>query len=163
MTKRRPPADAARRIREVARRLVASGAVGDDRARRAGALGTPVPVRAPSGDVHSWFVPVAAGDRLAACLQLLPDGTLMRYSSFATPPPAADWLDARTVLRRARTAQRPGETPGRPFLTYDRAPDRLAWGVIFTAANGAERLVLVAGETVYSPDAGGGIGGGAPT
>lgn len=156
MTKRGPPPDAAQRIREAARRLVASGAVGDDRARRPRAVGTPVPVRTQSGDLNSWFVPVAAdGGRLAAFLQLLPDGTLMRFSSFAVPPPAADWLDAKTVLRRARAAQRPGETPGRPFLTYDRNPDRLAWGVIFTDATGAERLVFVAGDAVYSPPAGG--------
>ena len=160
MTKHGPPPDPARGIRAAARRLVASGAVGDDRARRPGAVGTPVPVRAPSGELNSWFVPVAAdGDRLAAFLQLLPDGTLMRFSSFAAPPPAADWLDARTILRRARAGQRPGETPGRPFLTYDRNPDRLAWGVIFTDASGAERLVFVAGDTVYSPPAGGGVGG----
>jgi hypothetical protein len=68
-------------------------------------------------------------------------------------------LNARTILRRARAGQRPGETPGRPFLTYDRNPDRLAWGVIFTDASGAERLVFVAGDTVYSPPAGGGVGG----
>ncbi len=160
MTKRGPPPDAAARIREAARRLIASGAVGDHPARRPGALGTPVPVRAASGELDSWFVPVAAnGDRLAAFLQLLPDGTLMRFSSFATPPPAADWLDAKTILRRARAAQRPGETPGRPFLTYDRNPDRLAWGVIFTDASGAERLVFVAGDAVYSPPDGGGVGG----
>jgi hypothetical protein len=158
MTKRGPPPDAAQRIREAARRLIASGAVGDDRARRPGAVGTPLPVRTASGELHSWFVPVATGERLAAFLQLLPDGTLMRFSSFATPPPAADWLDAKTVLRRARTGQRPGETPGRPFLTYDRNPDRLAWGVIFTDASGAERLVFVAGETVYPAAAAGGVG-----
>jgi len=160
MTKREPPRDAAQRIREAARRLVASGAVGDDRARRPGAVGTPVPVRTPSGELNSWFVPVAAdGDRLAAFLQLLPDGTLMRFSSFAAPPPAADWLDAKTIIRRARAGQRPGETPGPPFLTYDRNPDRLAWGVIFTDASGSERLVFVAGDAVYSPQAGGGVGG----
>ena len=159
MTKREPLPEAAR-IREAARRLVASGAVGDDRARRPGAVRTPVPVRAPSGELSSWFVPVAAdGDRLAAFLQLAPDGTLMRFSTFDTPPPAADWLDAKTILRRARAAQRPGETPGRPFLTYDRNRDRLAWGVIFTDARGAERLVFVAGDAVYSPPAGGGVGG----
>ena len=160
MTKRGPPPDTAQRIREAARQLVAGGTVGDDRSRRLGSVGTPVPVRTPSGDLNSWFVPVAAdGDRLAAFLQLLPDGTLMRFSSFATPPLAADWLDAKTILRRARAAQRAGETPGRPFLTYDRNPDRLAWGVIFTDASGAERLVFVAGDTVYSPPAGGGVGG----
>jgi hypothetical protein len=160
MTKRGPPRDGAQRIREAARRLVATGAVGDASARRRGAIGTPVPVRSPSGGLHSWFVPVAAaGGRLGAFLQLLPDGTLMRFSSFVTPPPAADWLDAKTILGRARSAGRPGETPGRPFLTYDRNPDRLAWGVIFTDARGAARLVLVAGEAVYSPPAGGGVGG----
>jgi hypothetical protein len=31
--------------------------------------------------------------------------------------------------------------------------------VIFTDAHGAERLVFVAGDTVYSPPAGGGVGG----
>ena len=160
MTKGGPPPDAARRIREAARRLIASGVVGDDRTPRPGAVGTPVPVRAPSGELNSWFVPVAAsGRRLAAFLQLLPDGTLMRFSMFATPPPAADWLDAKTILKRAQAEQRPGETAGRPFLTYDRNPDRLAWGVILTDAGGAERLVLVAGDTVYSLPAVGGVGG----
>ena len=160
MTKRGPPRDAAQRIREAARRLVASGAVGDERIRRSGVVGTAVQVRAPSGTLHSWFVPVTgAGERLAAFLQLLPDGTLMRFSAFATPPPAADWLDPQTILRRARAAQRPGETPGLPFLTYDRNPDRLAWAVTFTDASGAERLVFVAGDAVYSPAAGGGVGG----
>jgi hypothetical protein len=159
MTKRGSPGGAPR-IRAAARRLLESGAVGDDGTRRGGTVGTPVPVRAPSGALHSWFVPVVVDDeRLAAFLQLLPDETLMRFSSFTAPPPAADWLDAKTILRRARTGQRPGETPGPPFLTYDRNPDRLAWGVIFTGADGAERLVLVAGDAVYSPPAGGGVGG----
>jgi hypothetical protein len=159
MTKRRSPPAAAARIRAAARRLLESGAVGDDRVRRTGTVGTPVPVRAPSGALHSWFVPVVAdGERLAGFLQLLPDETLMRFSSFPTPPPAADWLDAKTIRRRARAGQRPGETPGPPFLTYDRNPDRLAWGVLFTDASGAERLVLVAGDAVYSPPAGGSVG-----
>lgn len=145
-------------IGQIARRLLESGGVGDDLLRRSGAVLRALPVLAPGGGLHSWFVPVKVGDLLAAFFQLLPDGTLMRFSSFqrrpgelAGCPDAADWLDSDRIKARAVVKRRTKETTGEPFLTYDRTPDRLVWAVPLTHPRGQARLIYVAGESVYAP------------
>ena len=147
-----------------ASQLLSSGAVGDPQLRFAARVGMALPVMRPDGAQHSWFVPLTVGDRLAAFLQILIDGTLMRFSSFqrrpgdlGSCPLAADWVDARHIRRHAQ-AQRPGSQAGEPVLTFDGNPDRLAWSVPLKNAKGETREVFVAGDTVYEPARGGGIG-----
>jgi hypothetical protein len=158
-----PRGDGAEAILIAARRLLAGGAVGDPSLREAN-VGSPLPVRARGGELHSWFVPIVFGESLAAFLQLMPDATLMRFSSFQRRPgsreglpAAADWLDATRIRERARGAARAGESAGEPMLTFDRNPDRLVWSVPLTSSSGAREL-LVAGEVVYEPPPAGTFG-----
>jgi hypothetical protein len=141
----------------VARRLLASGAVGDASLRDA-RVGAALPVAGARGEVHSWFVPLVLGESLAAFVQLLPDGTLMRFSTFARRPAAAEWLEPARIRERAENAARAGETAGDPVLTFDRSPDRLVWAVPLTTGEGVSRRVFVAGESVYEPTPGDSIG-----
>jgi len=154
-----------RAIRGAARRLMESGAAGDEPLRRAGAVGEPIPVLTADRRHHSWFVPVTVGDRLVAFFQLLPDATLMRFSTFARQPgrfdgcpPAVQWIDPASVAARAESARRADETAGEPFLSFDRTPDRIAWAVPFTDSTGVTRVVYVAGESVYEAQRDGTIG-----
>jgi hypothetical protein len=143
-------------IRATARHLLACGAAGDEPLRRAAAVGEPIPVLGADRRHHSWFVPVTVGDRLVAFFQLLPDSTLMRFSSFVRQPgrfdgcpPADQWIDPEGIAARAEPARSVGETAGEPFLSFDRTPDRIAWAVPLAAPTGATRIVYVAGESVY--------------
>lgn len=149
---RAPDADG---IGAVARRLLASGAVGDDSLRGA-ETGQALPVLAPGGAQHSWFVPFTLGAKLVAFAQLLPDGELLRFSSFqrrpadlASCPEAADWLDPARIRAQALTAARPGEVAGDPVLSYVRSPEQIAWSVPLRRA-GASRHVWVAGAEVFA-------------
>ncbi|MBC8026708.1 MAG: hypothetical protein H7Y89_12000 [Steroidobacteraceae bacterium] len=151
-----PRLGGAEAIVTAARRLLSGGAVGDESLREA-SVGNPVPVRARDGALHSWFVPIVLGESLAAFLQLMPDATLMRFSSFQRRPgmreglpAAADWLDPTRIRERASGAARVGETAAEPMLTFDRNPDRLVWAVTLVSSSGAREL-YVAGETVYEP------------
>lgn len=139
-----------------ARALLQSGEIGSVAARRSGRVGQPIPVRRPDGGVHSWFVPVTVGDRLAGFFEFLPDLTLMRYSSFQRQedsvegcPPADSWIDADTVRRRVDAKARPGERVGEPYLTFDREPSRLAWAAILTSPGGATRTLYIAGDAIW--------------
>lgn len=116
----------------------------------------PIPVTAPaSGELHSWFVPVARDERLTGFAQLLPDLQLMRYSTFpsgeggAALPDLADWTDATRIRGRAEQIAEPGETVGEPVLTYDRDASRLAWRVPATDQSGGSRALFVAGDSAY--------------
>jgi hypothetical protein len=144
------------RFRARAEDLLRSRTIGDAPVNASGRVESPVAVLTPSGQLHSWFVPVTVGDRLAGFVQFMPDGAFMRFSSFqrragdlAGCPVAADWLDSNRIKGRAEALRRPDETSGDPFLTYDKVPDRLAWAVPLTGADGTARLVYVVGETVY--------------
>ncbi len=67
-----------------ARALLAGG----DRASpwlRAAGQGEAVPVLHPDGGLHSWFVPITVDGRIAGFFQVLPDHTLLRYSTFPAP------------------------------------------------------------------------------
>ena len=148
--------------RERAELLLTSGLAGDPWIRERGELGAAIPVRQPTGDLHSWFVPVTVGERLAGFLQLLPDLTFLRYSSFQRRegeltgcPEAALWLDPETVGATARRVASEGEELGDPVLTFDGSPERLAWAVTATAPGGGERTILVAGDAAWVQRAGG--------
>jgi hypothetical protein len=161
MINQTPNGDDAAGIGEAARQLLASGSVGDEPLRLSATVGSAVSVLNPGGGLHSWFVPVTVGDRLAAFFQFLPDGTLMRFSSFQRRPgelddcpPVADWLDPDRIRARAEVQRRTDETTGEPFLSYDRTPDRLVWAVPLSDDRGDVRLLYVAGETVYAPPPG---------
>jgi hypothetical protein len=158
-----PPPDA-KRIAAAARRLVAELGLGDAGPRGAGRIGAALPVVSADGERHSWFVPVTVGDRLAGFLQLRPDATLLRFSTFQRRPgdlegcpAAADWLDPERIRQRAQAQRRSGEAVGEPFLSYDRSPERIAWAVPLVSATG-RRLVYVAGDTVFEPAGGSGLG-----
>lgn len=145
-------------IRARAEELLRSGTIGGDLVVTSGHIETPIPVQALSGRLHSWFVPVTVGGQLTGFFQFLADGTFMRYSSFqrrasdlAGCPDAADWLDPKQILARAEVQRQPDETSGKPFLTYDRTPDRLVWAIPLTNAHGEVRYIYVAGKTVYIP------------
>jgi hypothetical protein len=160
-----PGAFDAATIGQAARRLLAAGSVGDELLRRSATVLHPVPVLEPGGGLRSWFVPLAVGEVLAAFFQFMPDGTLMRFSSFqrrpgelAGCPAAADWLDAGRIQARAETLLRPGESAGDPFLSFDRSPDRLVWAVPVARSGAETRFVYVAGESVYEPPPGGTFG-----
>jgi len=149
-----PRAPAGPDIAAAARRLLASGAVGDASLRGA-TTGDALPVVAPGGAQHSWFVPFTTAGKLAAFAQLKPDGELLRFSTFqrrpgdlAGCPEAADWLDTDRIRARALTLARGSERAGDPLLSFDRNPDRLAWSVPLTGGAGT-RHVWVAGAAVY--------------
>ncbi len=145
-------------IRALAQNLLRSGTLGNALVVASGHIEMPIEVQAPDGRRHSWFVPVTIGNQLAGFFQFLTDGTFMRFSSFQHRaseltgcPTAADWLDPNRIQARAEAKRQPDERSGKPFLTYDRTPDRLVWAVPLTHARGEVRLVYVVGEVVYLP------------
>jgi hypothetical protein len=128
----------------------------DELVEREGRLSEPLPVTKPDGSLESWFVGVTVGDKLAGFLQLLPDLTFVRYSSFQRQPgtvegcpEAADWLDPGRISRRAASRLRSDESAGRPRLTYDATPSRVVWAVPVESRDGSRRELLVAGDFVY--------------
>jgi hypothetical protein len=145
-------------IRVRARNLLRGRTIGDDLVVKSGRVEVPIAVHSPDGRHHSWFVPVTVSKQIVGFFQFLSDGTFMRFSSFqhrvgelAGCPAAVDWLDLNRIQARAEVHRRIGETTGEPFLTYDKAPDRLVWAVPLTNANGEVRHIYVAGNTVYVP------------
>lgn len=157
MSSHTPTEQDAENIVQAARQMLARGNVGDESLRSSAEVGGAIPVRGTNRELHSWFVPLIVGDRLAAFFQLLPNRKLMRFSSFQyTPgdwsrcPPITDWLDSERIRKRAATLLQGDETAGEPFLSYDRTPDRLVWAVPLSH-EGDVRLIYVVGETVYTP------------
>ena len=139
-----------------ARELLTGGDFASPLVRTAGQVGEAVPVLHPDGGLHSWFVPITVDGRIAGFFQLLPDHTLLRYSTFQRHedtldgcPPAASWLDREAILSRLHEKKRPDETVGPLFLSYDRTPERLAWAVVLTTARGATRTLYVSGRAVW--------------
>lgn len=158
-------------VRRRAVELLESGSLGDAALRSSATVLDPTPVVEPSGgELHSWFVPFAVGERLAGFAELRPDLELVRYSGFepgetAELPALAAWTDPDAIRRRAATVAAPGETLGEPVLTYDGVPSRLAWRVTATDAAGRERALFVAGDHAYAQPSGPretGVGGGPP-
>ena len=143
-------------VRRKAQRLLATGPFGDELVYLSGEVGQPVPVVDPRGQLHSWFVPVTVGSKLASFMELMPDLTLARYSTFQREPrtlngcPDADlWLDKQAIRLRAHSKTRPGEQVGAMVLTFDGTPQRLAWAVTVTDRAGKTRTIFVRGEEVY--------------
>jgi len=145
---------------QAARQMLARGRVGDESLRSSATVDRAIPVCGPNRELHSWFVPLTVGDRLAAFFQFLADGTLMRFSSFQRRPgdcsgcpPVTDWTDPERIRKLAATQLQASETIGEPFLSYDRTPDRLVWAVPLSRERDV-RLIYVVGDTVYTPPAG---------
>src|SRR5262249_47946884 len=128
------------KARGVADRVLASGLVQTPLASGSGTLLEPVPIHSPDGgEIAGWLIGIAVGDRLAGFMQLGPDLTFRRYSTFQRHPPSldgcpqvADWLDRPRILDRAHSQATAGEQLAEPFLTYDQSPDRLAWAILAT-------------------------------
>ena len=119
-------------------------------------LGAPLPIRAPSGAPDGWFVPLLAGERLLGYLRFTVDGERRGLSSFqrrhgdlASCPLAADWLDLERISARAREHGPRGSAVSVPVLSYDGSPERLAWRVDFSDANGRHVSVCVAGVVAW--------------
>jgi hypothetical protein len=134
-----------------ARVLFARPDLADSAVRAGGVLQDPLAVMQPGGrEQVAWFVPVTVGELLAGFFVLDLDNTMLRWSSFQRRegtltgcPDADDWLSEPRIAARATAAGAPG-TPGRPYLSYEAAPDRIAWAVPFGA-----RLVYVTGVTSW--------------
>ncbi len=147
--------DEARRVAEWA---LASGQADDALAAAQGRLLEPVPIRSPGGGAAGWIVPIGLGRTLLGYVQLDEACRFHRYASFRRStgtneegPTVAEWLDAVTITKRARSLAEPGETLGAPELTYDRSPDRLAWAVRASRPDGGQRTIYVAGTAVWGP------------
>lgn len=139
-----------------AQALIKSGEMGGATIRKSGRVEQPIPVLAPSGNLHSWFVPVTVGELLAGFFEFQPDLTLMRYSSFQRHEeslegcPASElWINANAIQRRVENTAHPGEKVLELFLTYDRTPSYLAWKAVLASPDGAIRTVHVAGDSVW--------------
>jgi hypothetical protein len=142
-----------------AKELLASEVVGNSLLRKKATVISPLPVIDPGGKLHSWWVPLTAGDRLVAFFQFLENGSFMRFStfqrhqdSFESCPLAKDWLDAGRIKEIAAVRIRKGEILQQPYLTYDNAPDRIALAVPVTDTNGKERIIYVANGYAYEKD-----------
>lgn len=144
-----------------AKELLAGGTLDNSFFPANAIIAQPLPVIDPAGSgLHSWWVPLTAGDRLIAFFQFLKNGSLMRSSSFQrhkdnyeSCPLATDWLDEDRVRQIAAGKIRSGEVFQKPYFTYDNAPERLVWAVPVThAATGKDRIIYVAGAYAYDND-----------
>ena len=102
----------------------------DCRARRFGALR----VRTLASVPHHWFVAVVVGERLMAHVRFTLEREPMAVSFFLQHPDrleasplAADWLEPELMRSRAASVASADETIGEPILSFDGAPDRVAW------------------------------------
>jgi hypothetical protein len=127
--------------------------IADDPLARRARLEEPIPIRTPTGELDSWFGALTFGDRLVGFLQINPDLSLHRYSSFQrTPgdpegcPRAASWLDVNSIRMRARSVAAEGDQLGQPVLSYQGNRDRIAWRVPIVDR---EKNVYVVGDHAY--------------
>lgn len=127
-------------------------------AQERGEVQPPIPIVAPDGQPHSWFVGIVVGDVLVGYFQFGLEAEFLRYSTFQRDPgstkgcpPRGSWLVPEQVLACARrvVAGKPVEAP---VLTYDRNPSRIVWRVGIRGAEGKEHLVYVAGGYAYSAE-----------
>jgi hypothetical protein len=123
-------------------------------------VGGPIPVMDSSDHLHSWFVPLEIGPKLAGFAQLLPSLVPLRFSSFQRNPSdyencpdLIDWTDRARILARAATLAHANEELSQPVLSYDRNPSRVAWRILAKSASGASRPLFVAGTAVYEAPA----------
>ena len=127
----------------------------DDPVAAGAALGHPIAVRSPAGELDSWFLGLTSNDLLIGFLQLEPDLRLHRYSSFQPAPgetsgcPRAEtWLDPAAIRERASREASTGEELGAPVLSYHGTRDRLAWRVPVAGRKG-KAVFYVVGEEVF--------------
>lgn len=151
-----PALNDAESVAQRALALIAGGEVGNALIRLSGKVGKALPVTSPKEELESWIVPVTVGDRLAGFIRFLPDLTMTGFSTFQCHegslegcPESKTWLDEAFIQKRFAEQVRPGETAGRPFLTYDRYPDRLAWAVKLNAIEGPGRKLYLAGRALW--------------
>jgi len=135
--------------------LLGSGEIGGSLVQSSGQIEAAKALLDPEGNLHSWFVPVTIGDRLAGFFQLLPDLTMMRYSSFQRHdnsidgcPAKALWLDEAAILNRFQEYAGAGEFVSQPYLTYDKSPSRLVWAALCRASDGTTRTLQTTGSTI---------------
>jgi hypothetical protein len=109
-----------------------------------------------SDHLHSWFVPLEIGPKLAGFAQLLPSLVPLRFSSFQRNPSdcencpdVADWTDPARIRARAATLAHEDEELSQPVLSYDQSPSRVAWRVLAKSTAGVGRPLFVAGKAVY--------------
>jgi len=141
-------------IRKRVEQLLAAGFLG----QRSSALriGSPIPIVDSNDRLHSWFVPLEIGSKLAGFAQLLPSLVPLRFSSFQrnpsdfdSCPDLSDWTDVATIRAHAATLAHAGEELSQPVLSYDQNPSRVAWRVLTKSASGTSRPLFVAGTAVY--------------
>lgn len=128
----------------------------DPLARRSGRLLEPVQILSPEGEPAGWLVPVGLRETLLGFVQLATDMSFHRYSAFGNGrigdgdhPTAREWLDAEAITERARELLGEDFELRKPFLSYDRNPDRLAWLVRASDRAGQEVIVFVAGSSAW--------------
>jgi hypothetical protein len=136
--------------------LLEEGIMADAWTQQNGEVRTAIPVEAPKGVMHSWFVPVTRGERLLGFFELTPELDVRRYSSFQSHegdldacPHLTEWVDPAKARDKVARYVGPGTTVGDPYLSFDTYPSRLAWAVPVTMADGTSRLVFVAGSVVF--------------
>lgn len=147
-------ADAAT-IKAIARKYLASAPGIAPRTRRSSVMDDPRPVLRPDRRPHSWLVGVRVDGRPVGFIQMLLDGTVMRYSMFAPVPgsssetSAAELLNPTKARERIAAAVHDDHIVDGPFLTFDRNPDRLVWAAVVNTRHGTSRLLFAAGDSVY--------------
>lgn len=145
------------RVDAEAAALFGRGIARDELIREKGNLLPAIAIHAPDGEVHGWFVPVVAGEKLLAFMQFDQHAVFERFSSFmhgpgdiASCPEKAGWVDPAAIRKLAESHLKPGEEIAEPFLTYDRHPDRLVWAVPRSSRRGPAGFIYVAGSYVYT-------------
>lgn len=120
-------------------------------APRAG-VGDPVPIVDPDGRHDRWFVPVVVDATLLGFVVLGRDLVVHRWSTFQRRPgsldgcpEAAEWMDRERIAATAESVAGSAAPTASPVLSYDGAPDRLAWRV--PLADGG--VAWVAGSTAW--------------
>jgi hypothetical protein len=146
----------AQRARAAAARLLAAGQPAGERLRESGRIGEALAVTDPAERLRFWFVPVIVEARIAGYFRAEADLSDWRWSSFqrrpdtlAGCPPAALWLDEEGIRQRAQALAQPGEIATAARLSYDQVPDRIVWIVHLRTPLGEERLICVAGQSVW--------------
>jgi hypothetical protein len=146
-------------IKDIARKYLASAPGIDPGIRRSSVMDEPRPVLSPDRRPHSWLVGVRVDGRLVGFVQMLLDGTVMRYSMFPRVPgrmsetSAAELLNPAKARERIAAAARESQIVDGPFLTFDRNPDRLVWAAVVKTRHGTSRVMFAAGDSVYEAPA----------
>src|SRR5262245_875798 len=106
--------------------LLEDSRTADEWTRRNAEVRTAIPVEAPKGVMHSWFVPVTHGERLLGFFELTPELDVRRYSSFQkregdleSCPLLAEWVDATLIREKVLEYVGTGSVLGEPYLSFD--------------------------------------------